>query len=243
MHQISVIVPVFNEEATILQVLDSLNSRVENLGEILVIDDASTDQTAEICREYASSHPAVRYFKLPCNCGKTAALSEGFKRSQGGIVIVQDADLEYDPADINRVVEPIQQDTADVVYGSRFQNPDAPRAFYRRAYMANRLLTFLSNLFTGLRLSDVETCYKAFRGEIIRAMVITSARFGFEIEVTAKLVKMEYRIAEVSISYNGRTYAEGKKIGIQDGLMALWYILKYNTFTSRIDSFRKDEMD
>lgn len=239
--QVSVVVPAYNEETTLLQVLDSLCASVSSLREILVIDDASTDRTSEISQSYAASHPEVRYFRLPCNCGKTAALAEGFRQSLGDIVIVQDADLEYDPADINRVVEPIQQDAADVVYGSRFQNPDAPRTFYRRAYLANRLLTFLSNLFTGLRLSDVETCYKAFRGEIIRSMVITSARFGFEIEVTAKLVKLDCRITEVPISYNGRTYAEGKKIGARDGLMALYYIFKYNLFTSRKDSFQSQD--
>jgi glycosyltransferase involved in cell wall biosynthesis len=237
MQRVSVVVPAYNEEATILQVLDSLQVKVENLAEILVVDDASTDGTAGLCRQYQSSHPVVRYFQLPCNCGKTAALAEGFRRSTGEIVIVQDADLEYDPADINSVVQPIQHGEADVVYGSRFHAPHASQTFYLRSFLANRLLTFLSNLFTGMKLSDVETCYKAFRGEIIRGMRITSARFGFEIEVTAKLARLHSRVAEVPISYNGRTYAEGKKIGIRDGLMALWYILKYNLLVSKKDFF------
>ena len=236
---ISIIVPAYNEELTISPVLDAILSRVKNLGEIIVVDDGSTDRTGEICLGYQASTPIVHYYLLSCNKGKTEALKEGFKRSTGQIVIVQDADLEYDPRDINRVVAPIQDDEADVVFGSRFQTRNPIRAFYLGSYLANRLITFCSNIFTRARISDVETCYKAFRGEIIRHMVITSRRFGFEVEVAAKIAKLNLRVTEVPISYNGRSYAEGKKIGIQDGIMALVYILKYNLFCSKKASFTK----
>lgn len=238
MKSISIIIPAYNEERTISGVLDAIASRVENLAEVIIIDDGSKDKTGEICRAYEEANPLFHYFLQPVNMGKTEALKAGFRYSTGEIVIVQDADLEYDPKDINKVVAPIQNGEADVVFGSRFQAGSPRQAFYLRSYLANRLITFCSNLFTGHRFSDVETCYKAFRGDIIRGMIITSERFGFEIEVTAKIAKLKIRVAEVGISYYGRSYAEGKKIGLNDGLMALFYILKYNLFCSRENSFR-----
>lgn len=236
--QISVVIPAFNEEKTISQVLESLSVKVESLGEIIVIDDGSTDRTGEICLQYAATHPLVHYHCQPRNMGKTEALKEGFRRSTCEIVIIQDADLEYDPEEINAVVDPIQTGVADVVLGSRFLVRKTSRSLYFRHYMANQFITFCSNLLTDLNLTDVETCYKAFRGEIIRNMVITSSRFGFEVEVVAKVAKLKCRVYEVPISYYGRSYEEGKKIGFKDGLMALCYIIKYNIFTSRRSSFR-----
>ena len=195
---------------------------------------------ANLVEEYSKTHSLIRLIILQKNRGKTEALKTGFAASTGDIVIVQDADLEYDPADIPSVIEPILSGKADVVYGSRFLVRKATRILYFRHYMANRFITFLSNLFTDVNFSDVETCYKAFRGEIIRNMIITSQRFGFEIEVTAKVAKLKCRIYEVPISYYGRTYEEGKKIGVKDGFSALYYILKYNVFTSKKSSFRQE---
>lgn len=236
---ISVVVPAYNESKTIAKVLDLLLSKVENLGEVLIVDDGSTDETAQICKQYASANPKVHYILQPENRGKTEALKEGFRQSSGDIVIVQDADLEYDPVDINPVAEPIMNGIADVVLGSRFLVRKTSRSLYFRHYMANKFITFMSNVFTDLNLTDVETCYKAFRGDIIRSMIITSQRFGFEIEAVAKVAKLRYRVYEVPISYYGRSYEEGKKIGFSDGLMALFYIIKYNLFTSKKASFRK----
>lgn len=236
--QISVVIPAFNEEKTIGQVLERLIAKVDALGEIIIIDDGSSDQTGEICCRYSESHPLVHYYRQPRNMGKTEALKEGFRRSTCEIVMIQDADLEYDPEEINAVVEPIQTDVADVVLGSRFLVRKASRSLYFRHYMANQFITFISNLLTDLNLTDVETCYKAFRGDIIRRMVITSSRFGFEVEAVARVAKLKCRVYEVPISYYGRTYEEGKKIGVQDGWLALFYILKYNLFATRKSSFR-----
>ncbi len=236
--QVSVIIPVFNEEKTIGSVLDAVLSKVADLREVIVVDDGSVDRTAEICREYLRQQEKVHLIVQPRNKGKTAALITGFAESHGEIVIVQDADLEYDPGEINAVVEPIQSGVADVVLGSRFLVRKTSRSLYFRHYIANQLITFLSNVFTDLNLTDVETCYKAFKGEIIRNMIITSQRFGFEIEVMAKVAKLKCRVYEVPISYYGRSYDEGKKIGVKDGFMALFYILKYNLFCSKKAAFR-----
>jgi len=236
--KISVILPVYNEEKTISQVINTLLEKVENLLEIIIVDDGSTDSTGNICQGAIAKSKVVRYYLLPENKGKTAALKEGVKKSTGDIVIIQDADLEYDPFEINAVVDPIQMGVADVVLGSRFLVRKTSRSLYFRHYMANRVISFLSNLFTDLNLSDVETCYKAFRGEIIRNMIITSKRFGFEIEVVAKVAKLKCRVYEVPISYYGRSYEEGKKIGMADGFMALFYIFKYNVLTSKKASFQ-----
>jgi glycosyltransferase involved in cell wall biosynthesis len=234
---LSVIIPAYNEEKTILRVLEAILEHNHGAVEIIVIDDYSHDQTANLVMTYLESHPQVRLIRQPRNMGKTEALKTGFAASTGDIVIVQDADLEYDPVDIPSVIDPIRTGKADVVYGSRFLVRRATRILYFRHYLANRFLTFLSNLFTDYNFSDVETCYKAFRGEIIRKMTITSHGFGFEIEVTAKIAKLKCRIYEVPISYYGRTYQEGKKIGVKDGVQALFYIFKYNFFTSLRASF------
>ena len=237
--QLSVIVPVFNEEKTILNVLEALEKALPKDHEIIVVDDGSADNTTAIVEKYAGKNKSVRLIRHLQNRGKTAALVTGFAASIGQIVIVQDADLEYDPAEIPDVIAPILSNRADVVYGSRFLTRRASRVLYYRHYLANRFLTGLSNLLTDLNFTDVETCYKAFRGEIIRNMIITSQRFGFEVEVTAKIAKLGCRTYEVPISYYGRTYQEGKKIGFKDGVQALWYILKYNLFTSLKASYRQ----
>lgn len=235
---LSVVVPVFNEENTLARVIDKL-LRVPHLREIVVVDDCSTDQTPIIAERLAALHPAVKVIRHERNQGKTGALRTGFKATSGDIVIVQDADLEYDPTEIISVIEPILQGVADAVYGSRFLVRKATRVLYFYHYLANKLLTFVSNLFTNINLTDVETGYKAFRGDIIRNMVITSSRFGFEIEVTAKISKLGCAIYEVPISYYGRTYEEGKKIAMRDGIAALWLIFRYNALCPLKQSFRE----
>ncbi len=235
--RVSVIVPAYNEEKTIAEVLQALLREVPQVYEIIVVDDGSKDRTAAITESFSQQYPQVHLLRQPVNQGKTAALKAGFAASSGEIVIIQDADLEYDPIDIPVLVEPIEQGKADVVYGSRFMTRRASRVLYFRHYLANQFLTFLSNLLTDLNLTDVETGYKAFRGEIIRNMIIETRGFGFEIEVTAKIAKLKCRVYEVPISYYGRTYEEGKKIGFKDGLDAIYYILKYNLFVSLEKSF------
>jgi glycosyltransferase involved in cell wall biosynthesis len=228
--RLSVIVPAYNEENTIASVLLSLVKEIPDVHEIIVVDDGSKDRTAEITAAMCDEYPAIHLICQPANQGKTAALRAGFAASTGDVVVVQDADLEYDPVEIPQLIDPITTGRADVVYGSRFMIRKASRVLYFRHFMANQLLTFLSNLLTDLNLSDVETGYKAFRGEIIRKMIIETRGFGFEIEVTAKVAKLKCRIFEVPISYYGRTYEEGKKIGLKDGLDAIFYIFKYNLF-------------
>jgi glycosyltransferase involved in cell wall biosynthesis len=234
---LSVVVPVYNEEKTLSHVVEKLLAVPEIL-EIIIVDDCSTDGTARVAESLQSRYPEVRLLRHSRNGGKTAALKTGFARAQGEIILVQDADLEYDPAEIPLLLEPILTGQADVVYGSRFLVRKASRVLYFYHYLANRFLTFMSNLFTNVNMTDVETGYKAFRAEIIRNMVITSSGFGFEIEVTAKVAKLGCAIYEVPISYYGRTYEEGKKIGLTDGIQALWLILRYNLFCSPASSFR-----
>lgn len=236
---LSVIVPAFNEEKTIATVVTSLLNVLPGNSEIIIVDDGSIDKTSKIVQSLIAQTDSLHLIQQPRNMGKTAALITGFAASKGDIVIVQDADLEYDPVDIPLIIEPIQTGKADVVYGSRFMVRRAARVLYFRHYIANQFLTFLSNLVTDLNFTDVETGYKAFRGEIIRNMIIESKGFGFEIEVTAKIAKLKCRIFEVPISYYGRTYEEGKKIGFKDGIAALFYILKYNWFVNRKRSFVK----
>lgn len=235
--QLSIIVPAYNEERTILHVIRRLLA-LDNLLEIIVVDDCSKDRTNQLVSEFAVEHPTVSLIRHEKNAGKTAALKTGFAASRGEIVLVQDADLEYDPEDIPSIVSLIAHGEADVVYGSRFLVRKAARVLYFYHYVANKLLTFMSNLFTNINITDVETGYKAFRGEIIRNMVINSTGFGFEIEVTAKISKLKCAIYEVPISYYGRTYEEGKKIGPLDGVAAVWYVLFYNVFVSPQRSFR-----
>jgi len=234
---LSVVVPAYNEEATLEAVVRRLLT-LENVREIVVVDDCSSDQTGAIADELAREFTQIKVIHHRVNGGKTEALKTGFTRTEGEIVIIQDADQEYDPAEIDEVIAPILAGRADVVYGSRFLVRKAARVLYFYHYMANRGLTFLSNLFTNVNMTDVETGYKAFRGDIIRNMVITSSGFGFEIEVTAKVAKLGCVIYEVPISYHGRTYEQGKKIGLKDGVAALWYILKFNLLCSLAKSYR-----
>jgi glycosyltransferase involved in cell wall biosynthesis len=211
---------------------------VPQAGEIVIVDDCSTDKTGVIADSLAAENPKVKVAHHKINAGKTEALKTGFALTTGRIVIVQDADLEYDPAEIGDVIAPIVEGYADVVYGSRFLVRKASRVLYFYHYLANKGLTFLSNLCTNVNMTDVETCYKAFRGDIIRNMKIASSGFGFEIEVTAKVAKLGVAIYEVPISYHGRTYEQGKKIGMKDGVAALWYILRFNFLCSLKESFR-----
>jgi glycosyltransferase involved in cell wall biosynthesis len=235
---LSVVMPVFNERETVQAVVRRIFAEIPLELELIAVDDGSTDGSGQILDELASEDARIKVLHQR-NQGKSAALKRGFEYSRGEVVIIQDADLEYDPAEIFSIVQPILQNRADVVYGSRFLVRRASRVLYFYHYIANRLLTFLSNTLTNLNMTDVETGYKAFRGEIIRNMVITASGFGIEIEMTAKVAKLPAVIFEVPISYYGRTYEEGKKIGTKDGLLALWYILQFNLFSSRNSSFRK----
>ncbi len=234
---LSVVMPAYNEENTLAEIVRQV-LLIPQLLELVIVDDCSTDQTPEIARRLAEQDARVRYVRQPSNQGKTAALKAGFALTRGEIVIIQDADLEYDPTEIPELINPILTGRADVVFGSRFIIKRAARVLYFYHYLANKGLTFLSNCLTNINLSDVETCYKAFRGEIIRNMIITSKGFGFEIEVTAKVAKLRCAIYEVPISYYGRTYDEGKKIGMKDGIAALWYILKFNILADLNHSYR-----
>jgi glycosyltransferase involved in cell wall biosynthesis len=236
LRSLSVVIPVFNEEKTLTNVVERV-ATVPHLLEIVIVDDASTDGTAQTIARLAARFPEIICTRHPHNAGKTAALRSGFALTRGDIVIVQDADLEDDPAEIADVIEPILQGRADAVFGSRFLVRKTARVLYFSHYVANRLLTLWSNMFTNLNMTDVETGYKAFRGEIIRNMVVTSTRFGFEIEVTAKVAKLGRPIYEVPISYYGRTYEEGKKIQFKDAVYAFWYVLKYNWLASLKQSF------
>ena len=234
---LSVVIPAFNEEATLVAVTRRILA-VPHLCEVVIVDDCSSDRTGVIADELARLYPQVKALHHRTNSGKTEALKTGFAKTTGDIVIVQDADLEYNPSDIEHVIAPILANEADVVYGSRFLVRRAARVLDFYHYLANKTLTFFSNLFTNVNFTDVETGYKAFRGEIIRNMTITSSGFGFEIEVTAKIAKLGCRLFEVPISYHGRTYAEGKKIGTKDGIAAFWYVIKFNLFCSLESSYR-----
>jgi glycosyltransferase involved in cell wall biosynthesis len=235
-NSLSVVMPAYNEEATLATIVRQVLLLPE-LRELIIVDDCSVDQTPEIAKKMAAADDRVRYIRLEKNSGKTAALREGFALTTGDVVIVQDADLEYDPREIADVIGPIVQNRADVVYGSRFMVKKAARVLYFSHYLANKFLTFFSNCLTNLNMSDIETCYKAFRGDVIRNLVITSTGFGFEVEVTAKVAKLKCAVYEVPISYYGRTYEEGKKIGVWDGIAAVWYIARFNLFTSLDRSF------
>jgi glycosyltransferase involved in cell wall biosynthesis len=225
MMKLSVVVPVYNEQATIRQVLSRIRS-VREVSEIVVVDDYSTDGTRDVLRQLeAGADYVVLYHDR--NRGKGAALRTGFGAVTGDIVVIQDADLEYDPAEYPKLMAPILSGRADVVYGSRFAGGESHRVLYFWHSVGNKLLTLMSNVFTNLNLSDMETCYKMFRREVIQAITIEEDRFGFEPEVTGKIAALQCRVYEVGISYDGRTYAEGKKIGWRDGVRALWCILKY----------------
>jgi glycosyltransferase involved in cell wall biosynthesis len=223
---VSVLVPAYNEEATIGTVLGRLLD-LSLVKEIIVVDDCSADRTASIV---ASMNDArIKLVRQTKNGGKTSAIQRALQEVTGSVVIVQDADLEYDPLEIPSVVEPILVGDADVVYGSRFLVKRAAKFMGRHHSLANHCLTVLSNILTNLNLTDVETCYKAFRADIIRGIPLVSKGFGMEIELTASFARLGLRIHEVPISYRARTYAEGKKIGVRDGIATLWYLAYFNT--------------
>jgi glycosyltransferase involved in cell wall biosynthesis len=236
---LSLVVPAFNEEKTIETILDRIFESLPDVHEVLVVDDASSDRTPELCLAYSSRESRVKLLRHETNQGKTAALRTGFAACTGSIVVVQDADLEYDPREITDLIGPIKENVADVCLGSRFLVRRAGRVLYFRHYLANRFLTFVNNVLTDLNLTDVETGYKACRSEIAKNMIIESSGFGFEIEFVAKCRKIDARIYEVPISYYGRTYEEGKKIGIKDGLDAIWYLVRFNILTGLRRSFHQ----
>lgn len=241
--KLSVIVPVFNEEATISELLGAVERSIASCNdlindyEIIVIDDASVDNTKQILAYKCLKNSKIKVFTQERNQGKGAALRLGFQKAQGEVYLIQDADLEYDPKDYRSLIGPIAENRADVVYGSRFKG-GLVRALYFSHYLGNIFLTFLSNLLTNLNLSDIETGYKVFRGEIARNLILKSNRFSIEPELTAKIAKLpEVRVYEVPISYYGRTYLEGKKIHWWDGLSALWSIFYFNLLVDFDGSF------
>lgn len=227
---LSVVVPAFNEEATIQEVLKQVLEQKPVL-EVVVVDDASRDKTWEVLQKFYGQDTRVRLFRHEVNQGKGAALRTGFSKATAPYVIVQDADMEYDPGEYYLLLGPVLGGVADVVFGSRFQGSGAHRVLYFWHSLGNKFLTMFSNMATDLNLTDMETCYKLFRREVLQKITIAENRFGFEPEITAKVSRLKLRIYEVPISYHGRTYAEGKKIGWRDGFSAVRCILKYNFFS------------
>ncbi len=225
--KLSVVIPCYNEVATIRTILDSVRTAPVGEKEIIVVDDCSTDGTRELLRDKLSGLADKIIFHEE-NQGKGAALRSGFKQVEGDVVIIQDADLEYDPQEYPKLLEPILKKNADVVYGSRFAGGQPHRVVYFWHMVGNRILTLTSNMLTNLNLTDMETCFKVFKKEVLEKIQIEENRFGFEPEITAKVAKLDCIIYEVGISYYGRTYAEGKKISWKDGFRALYAILKYN---------------
>jgi glycosyltransferase involved in cell wall biosynthesis len=229
--KLSVVIPVYNEERWISEVVRRVQA-ISIPKEIVIVEDCSTDNTRDILKQLESSE--IRVFYQPYNQGKGAALRRGFQEATGDVVLVQDADLEYDPDEYPRLLQPILEDRADVVYGSRFIG-ETHRVLYFWHYVANKMLTMLSNMFTNLNLTDMETCYKVFRREVLQGITLRSNRFGFEPEITAKIARKRpgqpsWRVYEIPISYSGRTYEEGKKIGLKDAFNALYCILRYRFF-------------
>jgi glycosyltransferase involved in cell wall biosynthesis len=225
--KISIVMPVYNELPTLRASVERVVSVPLEL-EVLCVDDGSTDGSSEVLKGLEGQFPQVRVLTQPQNQGKGAALRRGIQEATGDFLIIQDADLEYDPADYPVLLEPLIQGKADVVYGSRFLGSRPHRVLYFWHSLGNRILTFVSNCLTNINLTDMETCYKAFRREVIQSIPLEEDRFGFEPEITVKIAKRRLRIYEVGISYWGRTYEEGKKIGWKDGVRALWCLVKYS---------------
>jgi len=231
--KLSVVMPVYNERATLREVVARVLAVPLDI-ELICVDDGSRDGSREILAELGERYPQVRILLQPENMGKGAALRRGIQESKGDFVIIQDADLEYDPSEYTRLLGPLIQGQADVVYGSRFMGAAPHRVLYFWHSVGNRILTLLSNALTNMNMSDMETCYKVFRREILQTIPIEEDRFGFEPEITVKIAKRRLRVYEVGISYWGRTYEEGKKIGWKDGFRALWCLLKYTLKEPRL---------
>jgi len=229
-NQVSIVVPVYNEEKTLRKVINKL-LELSLEKQIIIVDDASEDKSYEIASSFDNGE--IQLIRKDSNEGKTAAIKTALQHTKGEIIVIQDADMEYNPEEIEHLCKPILEKKADVVYGSRFRIRQESRVLYFYHYLGNRFLTFLSNLFTNKNMTDIETCYKAFRHYLIEPMPITSSGFGFEVEVTANISKTKARIFETPISYYGRTYEEGKKITFWDGVLALLYILRFNLFSTQ----------
>lgn len=226
--KLSIVIPVYNEEKTLAEIIRRVQSvDVGMEKELVVVDDGSTDGSREILRSLQKENPDWIFIFHERNMGKGASLRDGFALATGDIIIVQDADLEYDPADYPALLKPIREGHADVVYGSRFLGGGPHRVAFFWHYVGNRILTTLSNMMTDLNLTDMEVCYKAFRKEVLKSISLRENRFGFEVEITAKVARGGWRVYEVPVSYYGRSYADGKKITWRDGLWALWCIIKY----------------
>jgi glycosyltransferase involved in cell wall biosynthesis len=234
--KLSVVMPVYNERATLPSIVKSVLSQPFLFEiELLCVDDGSTDSSREILIELQKEYPAMRVLLQPCNMGKGAALRRGIQDATGDFVVIQDADLEYDPAEYPLLLEPLLNEKADVVYGSRFMGGRPHRVLYFWHSVGNWMLTLFSNALTDLNLTDMETCYKVFRREVIQSIPLEEDRFGFEPEITVKIAKRRLRVYEVGISYSGRTYEEGKKIGWKDGVRAIWCLLKFSLKASKAE--------